>query len=160
MKTAVKCSILSNKGVWVLLLCFKTNAYCCYFFYLSFFFFFYCWVELKKTNTSQKTEKVSNKSVTQNSKTIIIKISWRVHCVCIAFYKNTSNIWPVQQPYGLVNSHSSAPFFRLPIPLVPCVHVLLWEVAAKEIKVGRVHSDQSWVQHVLHLQECWQRRYL
>lgn len=57
----------------------------------------------------------------------------------------------VKQPDGLVNGHPPAAFFRLAVSFVSCVHVFLREVAAQEIKVGRVHSDKPRIQHVLYL---------
>lgn len=57
----------------------------------------------------------------------------------------------MKQPDGLVNGHPPAAFFRLAVSFVSCVHVFLREVAAQEIKVGRVHSDKPRIQHVLYL---------
>lgn len=58
----------------------------------------------------------------------------------------------MKQPQGLVNGHPPAAFLGLPIPLVSRIHVFLGEVAAQKVKVGRVHSDQPGIQHVLYLQ--------
>lgn len=58
---------------------------------------------------------------------------------------------PVEQADGLVDGHPPAALFGLAVPLVPRVHVLLGEVAAQEVKVGRVDGDEPRVQHVLHL---------
>lgn len=67
-------------------------------------------------------------------------------CVIVALQSVT-----VKQPYCLVNGNPTAAFFRLAISLVSCVHVFLREVTAQKIKVGRIHSDQPWIQHVLDL---------
>lgn len=60
-------------------------------------------------------------------------------------------VGPVEQPDGLVDGHPPAALFGLAVPLVPRVHVLLGEVAAQEVEVGRVDGDEPRVQHVLHL---------
>lgn len=70
----------------------------------------------------------------------------------------SSAVWlrmyePVQQPDCLVDGDSAAAFLRLTVPLVTSVHVFFRKVAAQEVKVGRIHSDQSGIQHVLYLQD-------
>lgn len=128
----------------------------------------FCWCKLHSINLSKSSKRnlinsglimflLNPKKVTfqtPKEKKIITKVfkmglqKWL--CAIWAACKSME-IWPVKQPDGLVNGHPPAAFFRLAVSLVSCVHVFLREVAAQEIKVGRVHSDKPRIQHVLYL---------